>query len=209
MHSRWILTLLLGMLFGGAAGAGAVYLFIRPTLSSEPPAPPEPPAKPELPHFKVGRQTPELEEGLRVLDQFAGNWEAEITPLASAGTPVVGKSRRTEITTEWAVHGRFLLSRSRDEDGTEGLALRTYDLEKKEYPYWNFNWRGKFYQARGRWNEKTSTMTTERTTSEGHTEVTIFSRSPDPNTFLFDYKSTNEQGKLIAHSQGKLTRRVK
>ncbi len=208
MHSRQILTLLLGMLLGGAAGASAVYLFVRPNDSSEKPAPPETSAKPGLPQLKIGPRTPELEEGLRVLDRFAGTWEAEITPLTSEGTPV-GKARRTEITAEWAVNGRFLLSRSRDEDGAEGLALRTYDLEKKEYPYWNFNWRGRLYQARGRWNEKTSTMTTERTTPEGHTEVTTFSPSPDPNTFQFDYKSMNEQGKLIAQSQGKLTRRTK
>ena len=40
--------------------------------------------------------------------------------------------RRIEITAEWAVNKRFMLSRSRDDGGAEGLALRTYDLEKKE-----------------------------------------------------------------------------
>src|SRR5262245_4547880 len=157
MHRRWILTLLLGMLFGGVAGAGAVYLFVGPNAPSS--------ADHGLPFLKGSPQTPELKDGLRVLDQFAGTWDAEVTVLPAERTPVE-KRQRVEITAEWALNRRFLLTRTRDENGTEGLALRTYDLEKKEYPYWNFNAHGGFYMARGRRSETTSTLTTEGTTPE-------------------------------------------
>ncbi|MFO0965422.1 MAG: hypothetical protein U0793_07530 [Gemmataceae bacterium] len=205
MRYRQILTLMLGMLVGGAAGAGAVYLFVRPNAATEGP---EPSTQARLPLFKLGPQTPELAEGLRVLERIAGTWDAEMTPLSSDGTPV-GKAQRAVIIDEWAVNKRFLLSRNRDEDGTEGLILRTYDVEKKVYPTWYFDWRGRGYPAIGRWDEKTATMTTERKTPEGDTLVTTLSRSADPNTFQMNFKGMNERGTLMSHFQGKLTRLMK
>lgn len=130
-----------------------------------------------------------------------------MTALTAEGKPAE-KPQQIEINAEWAVNKRFLLSRGRDDGGAEGLGLRTYDLKTKEYPYWSFDWRGRSFQWRGRWDDKTSTMTSERTTPEGHTEITRFTRSPDSKTIQVEYKTTNEQGKLIHHAQGKLTRRV-
>ena len=109
MHRRWILTLLLGMLFGGAAGAGAVYLFVGPNASSEGMPPTRTSADHGFPFFKGSPRTPELEDGLRVLDQFVGTWDAEVTLLPAERTPVE-KRQRVEITAEWVLNRRFLLT---------------------------------------------------------------------------------------------------
>lgn len=205
MQNRSMLALLLGLLFGAAAGAGAVYLFVKPKEVEEE-MPTRSTAKSGLPSLKSSPRSPDLEDALHVLDRFVGEWQTTETHLPSEWTKEK-KQRQGEATTEWVLDRRFLLTKMRFDDGLTSLFLRTYDPDKKEYRIWSFDSNGSFIQSRGRWNDKTATMTTESTTPDGYASV-LHARSLDHNRGEIEIKVMNKN-KLMFHMQGKATRREK
>ena len=95
---------------------------------------------------------------LRALSNYIGTWNTKIT---SKGSPFT----KGQHTAEWILDGRFLqqnvlLTLTDSASVLKSTTLMTYDQKAKAYRVWTFASNGIIREALGKWDTKTSTMTT-------------------------------------------------
>jgi hypothetical protein len=123
-----------------AIAVGLGFSFAAPLASAQAPLP----------------QSPEVLQKLKVLDHFVGQWQVTVKTYQPAVTVVT----YTEIS-EWVLDQKYLrMDSGRKSDGTQDVAMLTYDAPFDGYPLWNFSSTGAWiYLAPGSWDETNRTMT--------------------------------------------------
>lgn len=115
-----------------------------------------------------GRGDQPLDAEQKVLDRLAGVWEAKLSYLPSRGMPEAKEGTR-RLKGEWAVGGRYLISRASDSDGMESLFIATYDPQQQKYRQWRFTSGGIASETSGEWDEAQETMTWTGQMGDGRT----------------------------------------
>jgi hypothetical protein len=150
------------------------------------------------------KPTPEL----KVLEQLIGTWDEVLTNKPTEWTPKAQRS--TSVTKKkWALGGRFIrMEGVWNPAKTEFSSFITYDPATREYRTWYFDAGGGFPRGvvRGKWDNKTRTMTWTGTDEFGNKSVgktKIISKDSHDWTVV----TTDPKGKVVLDLQGKNTRR--
>ena len=145
---------------------------------------------------------------LKVLNRFVGEWEETVLQKPAAWTP-----KRTTITAtgtrKWILNGRMIENKgvwSPSKD--EFLHLMTYDAEKGEYRQFYFDKDNPVLrdEVRGKWDEKTKTMTFKGEMANGVQSVVI-DRFLDDDSFTWTLVATDRAGKVVLDMEGKCVRK--
>ncbi|MDP6543379.1 MAG: DUF1579 family protein [Phycisphaerae bacterium] len=140
---------------------------------------------------------------LKLLYKFVGEWQ---------GTTIVHKTKQNPneirdthtLSCVRVLGGRFTMSKIVASDGTTGLHLTTYDMQRKCYRIWFFDSRGFANEVQGKWDGKTKIFTW-RSTDKENTTVTR-SWYADDNAAKWNSEAKDPNGEVIFRMQGKYTR---
>jgi len=145
---------------------------------------------------------PEVPE-LQILNQYAGQWEDEIT-----GRPDV---KRTE-TGEWVLKGRFLRQSwsTESDDGAppaNGITFMTFDTERKTFRSWAFLATGSVIENEGGWDATTKTFTWGHRVIDSSETVITKASFVDPAIQSWSIVKTDSHGKVVREVVGRNIRR--
>ena len=150
---------------------------------------------------------------LKVLSQYAGNWDGEMTVKPNPNQPK-GAQTTGPAVGEWIHDGRFLRQTwSSKASGAfpamNGSTIMTYDPHKKTYRSWSFNSGGQMGESQGTWDAKTRTLTwTMRDDGGGGASVTK-ATFPEIGIESWSIIVKDRDGQVVADLSGKNTRRKK
>jgi hypothetical protein len=147
----------------------------------------------------------ELPAELKVLDRMLGTWELVSVRKPALWSPNGDRITGT-ITREWILNGRFVMGTSTNSDGSEGLALFSFDPGKKEYRNWFFNSLGHRYDAHGSWNAAKQTFSLTAARDDGKTTKTSI-RFDGPDREAWHTLITDAAGKIYVDMDSTLTRK--
>ncbi len=147
----------------------------------------------------------DLPAELRRLDRLVGTWDVvsdrkPASPTAS-GVRLTGTMKR-----EWILDGRFVMGRSTMSDGSEGLALFSFDPGEMKYRNWFFNSLGHRYASRGSWDEGAQTLTLTARDAERTTRISIQFESADRE--VWHTRVEDAAGKVLFEMDSTVTRRA-
>ena len=98
--------------------------------------------------WKKHEPAADLPAELKVLDRMIGTWDVvsvrKPAIFTTSGDRVTGT-----ITREWILNGRFVMGTSVNSDGSEALALYSFDPGKKEFRNWYFSSAFQGYGSQG------------------------------------------------------------
>src|SRR4051794_25718281 len=80
-------------------------------------------------------QGPAKPPELKILDRYIGKWKFEIVHKPAEWNPKEARVTGTS-TNEWVLDGWFQHHRVKDDQGTEGIDIMTYDPRKRTYRSW-------------------------------------------------------------------------
>lgn len=145
---------------------------------------------------------------LKVLNRFVGEWGETVVQKPSAWTP-----KQTTITAtgtrKWILNGRMIENKGVwSPSKNEFLHLMTYDAEKGEYRQFYFDKDNLVSrdEVRGKWDEKTKTMTFKGEMANGVQSVVI-DRFVDDDTFTWTLVATDRTGQIVLDMEGKCVRK--
>jgi hypothetical protein len=142
---------------------------------------------------KPSRLSPEL----KILRRFVGNWQGSTT----GWTP---RRFRGPLTTscESILGGRFTLTKVMASNGNSCIWVSTYDGTLREYRKWRFGWRGVGQEAKGKWDDKTRTMTWRSDLGHGDTSVETV-RYLEDNTVKWSVVTRDDSDDILLQMAGK------
>lgn len=146
----------------------------------------------------------DLPAELKVLDRMIGTWDIVSVRKPAIWSPNGDRTTGT-ITREWILNGRFVMGTSVNSDGSEGLALFSFDSETKTYRNWFFNSLGHQYAAQGQWNQATQTFSLTATRDDGKTTKTSI-RYASPDLESWNTRITDAAGKVYVDMDSTVTR---
>ena len=112
----------------------------------------------------------ELSAELKVLDRLAGTWDVTALSKKAEWTPE-DMTIKSKVTRSWVLNRTFLQDISSSDDGTESIALITYDAKRKEYRSWWFSSPGYTSKSTGQWDAASQTLRTTSTLPDGQTSA--------------------------------------
>ena len=142
---------------------------------------------------------------MKALERLIGTWDHEQivkVPKETRPTNFVVKG-------ELVLGGRFLQEQAGSDDKGKptGTGMYTYDSNRKTYRYWFFMSSGFYWEPTGTWDESSQTFTFKGRVGAGDTgTMTMTVRYPDEATLLFTLVTTNPDGEISYHSEGKCVR---
>lgn len=141
----------------------------------------------------------------KVLDMFLGDWQGTTTVHKAKWHP---KETRGTLTWSWAhtLGGRFIQSNEKGSDGTTGICLMTYDVQRKCYRMWYFNSQGVALDCLAKWDAKARTFTYRPTQPDGITDPVAKVQFLDDNTIKWGWVIRDGQGDIGFRMDGKHTR---
>jgi hypothetical protein len=98
------------------------------------------------------------------------------------------------------------MSSSVNSDGSEGIALFSYDAGAKAYRNWFFNSLGHRYAAQGQWNEAKQTLAMTANRDDGKTVKTTI-RFNGPDREIWHTLITDAAGKVYVDMDSTVTRK--
>jgi hypothetical protein len=139
------------------------------------------------------------------LDRLIGTWDIVSTRKPPLGSTAEIRLTGT-ITREWVLDGRFVMGSMEMSDGSEGLALFSFDPGAKEYRNWFFNSLGHRHASRGQWNEQAQTLSLTAENGGRTTRISIRFESADRE--LWHTQVTDASGKVLVDMQATMNRRA-
>lgn len=149
-------------------------------------------------------QPPAKPPELKVLERFIGKWKIETISKPAEWTPKEERFTGTS-TNEWVLDGWFQHHKVKDDQGTEGIELLTFDPRMKTYRYWSFFSNGLIKEMTGEWDEKSKTFTTKADIGNG---ITVVGKMHfiDSDNRESTVVAKDAAGKVYLDLRGKLTR---
>lgn len=145
---------------------------------------------------KPSKLSPEL----KVLHRFVGNWKGATKwwtpeefrwPVATSCESILG--------------GRFTLTKAMASNGNVFISVSTYDKTFSEYRKWSFGWRGVGQEAKGKWDDKTGTMTWRSDLGRSGTSVETF-RYLEDNSVEWSLVTRDRSNDVLLEMSGKYAR---
>lgn len=146
--------------------------------------------------------TAEMHAGIpeqKVLDRFLGSWRSSLVRKVE-GNPEEYKGT-VDFTDTRVLGGQFVQEKTESSDDTSGLAMYTYDPQKKCYRCWRFGSTGQAAESTGTWDAESKTLRWSFVGEAGVT-VTRTHHFLDENKYEWEVTSTDKTGKVIFHVAG-------
>jgi hypothetical protein len=139
----------------------------------------------------------------KALDRFAGTWKTTYTVFKAEWTPE-DKAGSATVTFARVLGGAYLQEKSDHADKTQGMAMRTYDAEKKAYRAWWFSSGGHSSESVGAWDGAARAFTWTATRPDFTT--TARQRFTTDDSFDWDVVVKSPAGAVLYRMEGKSTR---
>ena len=139
----------------------------------------------------------------KVLDRFVGSWRCSFVRRAE-GNPEEYKGT-IDITCSRVLGGQFVQVKTELSDNTSGLAMFTYDPQKKCYRSWWFGSNGQAVENTGAWDAESKTLRWSFV-GEAGTTVTSTAHFLDENKYEREVTSRDKTGKVFFHMAGTCVR---
>lgn len=135
----------------------------------------------------------------KVLDRFLGSWRSSLVRKID-GNPEEYKGT-INFTFTRVLDGKFVQEKTESSDDTSGLAMSTFDPQKKCYRTWWFGSSGATSEATGMWDAESKTLKWSLVGGAGLT-ATSTHRFLDENKFEWEVTSRDQTGKVYFHMAG-------
>lgn len=143
---------------------------------------------------------------LKVLERYLGSWNTEVVNKVAELNPKEVRITGGTFTNAWVLDGRFLRMKGKSSTGVEGIQMRTYDPQKKQYRGWVFDSTGTAASSTGQWDEDAKTMIWKGDLGIGITATnTVCFVGSDVIEWRLVAK--NDKGKVFMDMEGKFSRR--
>ena len=142
---------------------------------------------------------------MKALERSLGTWKVEQIDLVPEET----RPANFVVKRELVLGGRFIQEMGNFDDKGKPTftGMYTYDSIRKTYRYWFFLSSGFYWEPTGTWDESSQTFTFKGRVGAGDTgTMTMTVRYPDEATLVFTLVTTNPDGKISYHSEGKCVR---
>ncbi len=140
---------------------------------------------------------------LKLLYKFVGNWQGATIVHKTKQNPNETRETHT-LSCVRVLGGRFTMNKTVTSDGHTGIALTTYDVQRKCYRMWVFHSRGATSEFQGKWDDETKIFTW-RSTDKENTTVTR-SWYADDNTVKWNSEAKDPDGEVIFRMEGEYKR---
>jgi len=134
----------------------------------------------------------------RVLDRFLGKWRASFVSKIEGNPEQKGT---IDLTYTRVLEGQFIQEKTELSDNTSGLAMFTYDPQRKCYRTWWFGSIGATTEGTGLWDAPSKTLKWSSAGEPGIT-VTTTHHFLDENKFEWEVTSGDKTGKVFFHMAG-------
>jgi Protein of unknown function (DUF1579) len=150
---------------------------------------------------------------LKVLANWVGTWDVEMTVKPNPNLPD-NLQLKGEVTGRWVLGGRFVdqsgsASAGNGAPATRVTTMMTYDTRANTYKSWVFFSSGIVLATDGKWDAATRTMTSTGRDPESGVTARIKATFPEDGVERWSSIETDRDGKVIAETTGKNTRRGK
>jgi len=145
---------------------------------------------------------------MKALERLVGTWKVE----QIVKVPEDAGSTNLVVKRELILGGRFVQEMGGFDDKGKPTftAMYTYDSNRKTYRYWFFLSSGFYWEPTGTWDESSQTFTFKGGLGADATRtMTMTLRFSDEATFVFTLVTTNPDGEISYHSEGKCVRQKK
>jgi hypothetical protein len=147
--------------------------------------------------------TPAATPEQKVLDRFLGHWRCSFVRRVE-GNPAEYKGT-IDFTNSRVLRGQFVQERTELSDNTSGMAMFTYDLQRKCYRSWWFGSTGGTSESTGTWDAASKTLTWSILTEPAIT-CTVRHHFLGENKFEWELTSKDKTGKVFWHEAGTCVR---
>jgi hypothetical protein len=100
---------------------------------------------------------PPLPSELKILERMIGNWDATSVSKVAEWTPQEVRTT-SKVTRKWILDGYFVQDTAEISDGTQSIALTSYDPQMNAYRAWWFNSEGNKSKSTGQWDSGSKTI---------------------------------------------------
>ena len=111
---------------------------------------------------------PALPTELKILERMIGNWDATSVSKPAEWTPQEVRTT-SKVTRKWILDGHFVQDTAEISDGTQSIALTSYDPQMKAYRAWWFNSKGNKSTPTGQWDSGSKTISYQSDLGNGIT----------------------------------------
>ena len=137
---------------------------------------------------------PPLPTELKILERMIGNWDATYVSKPAEWTPQELRTT-SKVTRKRILDGYVIQDTCEISDGTETIALTSYDPQMKAYRAWWFNSEGNKSKSTGQWNSDSKTISYQSDLGNG---ITV------RNSVRFIDNDNEEWNVVIKDGDGKL-----